>query len=75
MAEPKHHLDELLKLPAEDRSRAAEVLLESLESGEPDPGHETAWAEELQRRVAENAPGIPADQVFAELRARYPGTP
>ena len=71
MAEPKHHLDELLKLSAEERSRAAEILLESLDANEPDPGLERAWAEEIQRRVAENAPGIPAEQVFAELRARF----
>lgn len=31
---------------------------------------ERSWAAELERRIAENKPGIPGDQVFAELRAR-----
>jgi hypothetical protein len=29
-----------------------------------------AWANEVERRIAENAPGIPAETVFAEGRAR-----
>ena len=29
-----------------------------------------AWANEIERRVEENGPGIPADAVFAEGRAR-----
>jgi hypothetical protein len=41
-------------------------------TGEPDedPAEvEAAWAAEIERRIEENAPGIPADIVFAEGRA------
>jgi hypothetical protein len=69
----KKHVDELLKLPADERSEAAELLLLSLEQ-EPDPDDEAviagAWASEIEQRVKENAPGIPAETVFAEGRAR-----
>jgi hypothetical protein len=70
----KKHVDELLKLPPDQRSEAAELLLVSLEQErdvEDDPAAVAAeWASEIERRVAENAPGIPADTVFAEGRAR-----
>lgn len=71
MSPAKQHLEALLKLPAEERSAAAQVLLESLEDEEDDPASAEAWAMEIQRRIEENAPGIPADEVFAELRARF----
>lgn len=70
LATARQHLDELLKLPAEERSEVAEALLASLEAEPPDPDVERAWAEELRRRVADDAPGIPAETVIAELRAR-----
>ncbi len=60
----------MLKLPPEERSAAAEALLLSLEQDAEEPGVEAAWAEEIERRIAENAPGIPAETVFAEGRAR-----
>lgn len=69
----KKHVDELLKLTADERSAAAEALLLSLED-EPDddPAEvEKAWATEIERRIEENAPGIPAEIVFAEGRARH----
>jgi len=70
----KKHIDELLKLPPDQRSEAAELLLVSLEEeqyAEDDPAAVAAeWAIEIERRVAENAPGIPAETVFAEGRAR-----
>lgn len=70
----KKHIDELLKLPPDQRSEAAELLLVSLEeeqNAEDDPAAVAAeWASEIERRVAENAPGIPAETVFAEGRAR-----
>ena len=69
----KKHVDELLKLPADERSEAAELLLRSLED-EPEATDEAvvaaAWASEIERRVEENAPGIPAETVFADGRAR-----
>jgi putative addiction module component (TIGR02574 family) len=70
MAAPREHLDALLKLPPNERSAAAEALLESLEQDEPDEGVEEAWAAEIQDRIARNEPGIPAEQVFAEGLAR-----
>ena len=70
-AAAKKHIDELLKLPVEDRSAAAEALLLSLEEpGADGVTLEQEWTEEIERRIAENAPGIAADVVFAEGRAR-----
>lgn len=74
MSTANQHLEALLQLPAEERSAAAEVLLESLEDDEgDDPGSAEAWAVEIQRRIEANAPGIPADQVFADIRSRTKG--
>lgn len=70
VATVRQHLDELLKLPAEERSEVAEALLASLEAEPPEPDVERAWAEELRRRAADDAPGIPAETVFAAIRAR-----
>lgn len=72
MGPAKKHVDELLKLPADERSEAVEALLISLEQdGDAnDAGVERAWAVEIERRIAEDAPGIPAETVFAEGRAR-----
>lgn len=69
----KKHVDELLKLPPDERSEAAEALLLSLEQ-EPESDDEAAvaaaWPTEIERRVEEHAPGIPAETVFAEGHAR-----
>lgn len=70
MARSRQHLEELLKLSPDERSAAAEALLESLEQDDADAEVEQAWAAEIQRRVERNAPGVPAEQVFAEGRAR-----
>jgi len=69
----KKHVDELLKLSPEERSEAAELLLSSLESdadGEDQNAVATAWALEIERRVEEDEPGVPAERVFSETRAR-----
>ena len=66
----KKHIDELLKLPVEDRSAAAEALLLSLEEAADGVTVEQEWTAEIARRIAEDAPGIPAEVVFAEGRAR-----
>ncbi len=72
MSSAKQHLEALLNLPAEERSAAAEVLLESLEHDEEsDPASAHAWATEIERRIKENAPGISADDVLADIRARF----
>lgn len=73
----KKHVDELLKLPPDERSDAAEALLRSLEE-EPEEDEAVvaaAWAAEIEQRIEENAPGIPAETVFAEGRARLPKRP
>lgn len=70
MAHAKKHVDELLELPRDERSASAEALLASLEDDEIEEGTEQAWATEIELRVAESAPGIPAEQVVAEGRAR-----
>ncbi|MBA2543861.1 MAG: addiction module protein [Deltaproteobacteria bacterium] len=69
----KKYVDELLKLPPDERSEAAEALLLSLEQ-EPEPDDDaaiaTAWAKEIEKRIEDNESGIPAETVFAEARAR-----
>lgn len=69
----KQHLDELLKLSSDERSEAAERLLNSLDE-EPEAEDENtiaaAWANEIERRVDDNAPGVDADAVFAQAKAR-----
>lgn len=65
---------QLLRLPAADRARLAELLLESLDPEEgsaPPADAEAAWAAEAERRLAElrdgTVTGIPADEVFARV--------
>lgn len=78
-------LQQALALPADERSELVEALLRSLESepedesedeGETSPEWDEAWAAELNRRAKEIDEGrarlIPHDEVFAELRARFP---
>lgn len=67
--------DQLARLPVEQRAELARYLIDSLEAG-IGPDTEPAWSEELARRAQDfesgRELGIPADQVFAELRARFP---
>ena len=44
-------LDAALALPEEDRGKVADKLIESLD-GDLDPDAETAWAAEIERRLA-----------------------
>jgi putative addiction module component (TIGR02574 family) len=73
MAAVEKVLQEALALPREDRARLLEALQESLE---PDEEWEKAWAAEIQRRMRAVDEGrarlIPHEEVFAELRARFP---
>lgn len=66
--------DELARLPAQDRAELAHFLIGTLDA-EVDDDAEAAWAEELTRRAEEidsgRATGVPADQVFSELRKTY----
>ena len=62
---------EALKLSSEERERLLDALAASLD----DQGSlDEAWGNEIARRVEEldagNEAGIPAEQVFAELRAK-----
>jgi hypothetical protein len=69
----KKHVDELLKLPADERSEAAELLLRSLEDeaeAEDPNAVADAWVVEIERRIDENEPGVPAETVFSDARAR-----
>jgi hypothetical protein len=69
----KYCVDELLKRPPAERAAAAETLLQSLDGrtdASSSPGLSQAWVDEIQRRIDENAPGIPASIVFSEGRAR-----
>ncbi len=64
-----------LRLPAEDRARLAVRLLASLEATTESPEEiEKLWIAEAERRFQEMrdgvVPGIPAREVFAELRAK-----
>jgi putative addiction module component (TIGR02574 family) len=72
-------LEKALQLPSDEKERIARALYENLadeEEEDEDPAEvEAAWAEEIQRRVEEIRNGtvetIPADEVMAELGARY----
>jgi len=65
--------NEALKLAPRDRARLAQRLLQSLEDLS-DEENERLWAEEAERRDrawdANPATGIPADEVFRDVRAR-----
>lgn len=69
MASVQKRLEELLELSREERSELAEALLESLDDSADEEVMES-WAAEIMRRISTNEPGIPAEQVFAEGRAR-----
>ncbi len=57
-------------LPAQERARLAEALLDSLDPREGDV--EAAWDEELRKRIDDVERGgvelVPAEQAFAEVR-------
>lgn len=64
---------ELLRLPARDRARLAELLLASLDE-EAEPDVDEAWAAEAERRLSElragTVTGISAADVHARIEAR-----
>jgi len=67
---------EALELPSAERAQLAKSLLVSLDeqTGDDPAEVEHAWDAEIRRRIAELDAGtaqlIPAEEVFAELRAR-----
>ena len=58
-----------LSLPANDRARIAAELIASLDEGE-DADVETAWAAEIDRRIAEIESGEVETVSWEEARAR-----
>jgi putative addiction module component (TIGR02574 family) len=52
VASAEDHVQALLKLPPEDRARAARQLLDSLDDELEDVVVEQAWALEIERRLA-----------------------
>jgi putative addiction module component (TIGR02574 family) len=66
---------QLLQLASEDRAELAYFLIRSLDE-RPEPGVQAAWEADLERRWKEmesgEVPGVPAEEVFAELRKKYP---
>lgn len=70
MARVEEHLAELLRLPVDDRARAARALLESLDEGGKDPGVEQSQVTELIRRMQELHAGRVELIDDAEARAR-----
>jgi putative addiction module component (TIGR02574 family) len=74
MAGAEEHLRELLKLPVEDRARAAKLLLDSLDEDPEDLEAEALRAAELSRRARAVVDGsaelIDADEVRRRIAAR-----
>ena len=64
-----HLIDEVLALPAEERSAVAAALIDSLSDGEPDDIAQ-AWREELRQRWADLHAGAVKGQPWVEARAR-----
>jgi len=66
---------EALGLPNEDRAELAYCLIRSLDEGD-DPGVQSAWEAELERRWQDmesgKVAGQPADRVFSEARENSP---
>jgi putative addiction module component (TIGR02574 family) len=66
--------DLAFELPVEERGQLAEELMDSIRTAE-ELEVDRAWAIEIRRRLAEIEAGtaklIPAEQVFAELKAKY----
>ncbi len=73
---PSRFRDDALKLPTRERARLARLLILSLDRRVDDSQAEVekAWDEEIENRVQNirrgRAKGIPAEEVFAKLRAR-----
>jgi putative addiction module component (TIGR02574 family) len=67
---------EIMALSPEDRAELIRFLLSSPDEGPADPAVEAAWDAELDRRVNDiesgKVVGVPAEQVFAELRKKHP---
>jgi putative addiction module component (TIGR02574 family) len=66
-----------LALSPQERSRLTQTLIESLEAEPHDDSGVVAqaWEEEIARRIDDiksgTVQGVPAEEVFAKLRAKY----
>jgi len=74
VATPNPLVEELLKQPREVREAAVDLLLDSLDAEQADevvfePEVEDAWRQEILTRESSEEADIPADVVFAEIRA------
>jgi len=72
-------VEQAVELPIALREIIVHRLMISMDEDyepEMDPDIEAAWAVEIQRRIADfesgKDKGIPAEEVFAELRKKYP---
>lgn len=66
----KELIAEISDLPVEQRARIADLILQTLNT--PDPDIELAWIQEVEERIDEYEKGnvelIPAHEVFKSLR-------
>lgn len=62
-------LEEALALPEEDRRRVAEALLDSVPR-EPEQEVESAWRDEVVRRIAEVERGEVVLETWSEVKQR-----
>jgi len=73
-----HGVEEIIReaaeLPVEERARVIDSLLRTLNA--TDPEIDRAWAEAAARRLSELRSGaavpVPADEVFARIKERFP---
>lgn len=69
-----HLIEQIESLPVEGRAQVIDALLRSL--NQPDTGVDQQWVIEARRRLEElrsdRVQGVPADQVFADGRERFP---
>ena len=70
MARAEEHIQELLKLPVEDRARAAKLLLDSLDEEPEDLETEALCIAELSRRARAVADGTAELTDAEEVRRR-----
>lgn len=68
--------EQALDLPSNERVLLVDRLVESLDPAEDGPLHDL-WKQEAYRRLNElrsgRVPGIPGEEVFAQLRKKFNG--
>jgi len=62
-------LDQALKLPVHERAEVAEQLIQSLDTT-PEMDVESAWQEEIQRRLTELDKGVAKTLSWEEVKRR-----